>query len=254
MTSLLAFTVLVALVALERVAELVVSTRNAAWSKERGGIESGLGHYPFMVVLHTGLLVGALAEAWLRRPDVPSVLAWSMLALVVASQALRWWCITTLGRRWNTRVIVVPGMAPVRSGPYRLFRHPNYVAVVVEALVRRPDVPPGLAWSMLAVVVASQALRWWCIATLGRRWNTRVIVVPDLPPVTHGPYRFLSHPNYVAVVAEGLALPLVHGLWMTAVGFTVLNAVVLSVRLRVENAALAGLPAPGPTSRADAHA
>lgn len=184
MTTLAAFLVLVALVALERLAELVVSKRNAAWSFARDGVETGRRHYVWMVVLHSSFLV----------------------------------------------------------------------ALVVEALVRRPDVPPGLAWSMLTVVVASQALRWWCIATLGRRWNTRVIVVPDLPPVTHGPYRLLSHPNYVAVVAEGLALPLVHGLWMTAVGFTVLNAVVLSVRLRVENAALAGLPAPGPTSRADAHA
>ncbi len=70
-TTLIAFTVLVVLVGLERVAELVVSTRNAAWSKERGGVETGLGHYPFMVVLHTGLLVGALVEAWVRRPDVP---------------------------------------------------------------------------------------------------------------------------------------------------------------------------------------
>jgi methyltransferase len=172
-TSLLAFTVLVLLVGLERIAELVVSTRNAAWSKERGGIESGLGHYPFMVVLHTGLLVGALAEAWLRRPDVPSVLAWSMLALVIASQALRWWCITTLGPRWNTRVIIVPGLAPVRSGPYRLFRHPNYVAVVVE----------------------------------------------------------------------GVALPLVHAAWITALVFTVLNAALLTVRIRAEDAALATLPA-----------
>ncbi|KRF37236.1 isoprenylcysteine carboxyl methyltransferase family protein [Nocardioides sp. Soil805] len=172
MTSLLAFTVLVALVGLERIAELVVSTRNAAWSMERGGVESGRGHYPFMVVLHTGLLVGALAEAWLRRPDVPSALAWSMLLLVLASQALRWWCITTLGRRWNTRVIVVPGLAPVRSGPYRLFRHPNYVAVVVE----------------------------------------------------------------------GVALPLVHAAWITALVFTVLNAALLTVRIRAEDAALATLP------------
>lgn len=172
MTTLLAFTVLVALVGLERIAELVVSTRNARWSMEHGGVESGLGHYPFMVVLHTGLLVGALAEAWLRRPDVPSVLAWSMLALVLASQALRWWCITTLGRRWNTRVIVVPGLPPVRSGPYRLFRHPNYVAVVVE----------------------------------------------------------------------GVALPLVHAAWITAAVFTVLNAALLTVRIRAEDAALATLP------------
>ncbi|GAA5116516.1 isoprenylcysteine carboxylmethyltransferase family protein [Alloalcanivorax gelatiniphagus] len=172
MTSLLAFTVLVGLVGIERVAELVVSVRNAAWSKQRGGVETGLGHFPFMVVLHTGLLVGALAEAWLRRPDVPSLLAWTMLTLVVASQVLRWWCIATLGRRWNTRVIVVPGLAPVAAGPYRLMRHPNYVAVVVE----------------------------------------------------------------------GVALPLVHAAWITAVVFTVLNAGLLAVRIRVEDQALATLP------------
>lgn len=180
MTTLLAFTVLVALVGLERVAELVVSVRNAAWSKERGGIESGQGHFPFMVVLHTGLLVGALAEAWVRRPDVPSVLAWSMLALVLASQALR----------------------------------------------------------------------WWCIASLGRRWNTRVIVVPGLPPETTGPYRFLRHPNYVAVVVEGVALPLVHAAWTTAVVFTVLNAGLLLVRIRAEDAALATLPRTAGAARA----
>ena len=180
MTTLVAFTVLVALVGLERVAELVVSTRNAAWSRERGGIETGRGHFPFMVVLHTALLVGALVEAWARRPDVPSVLAWSMLALVIASQALRWWCISTLGRRWNTRVIVVPGLPPVTSGPYRLFRHPNYVAVVIE----------------------------------------------------------------------GVALPLVHAAWITAVVFTVLNAGLLMVRIRAENAALATLPAVAETADA----
>lgn len=172
MTSLLAFTVLVALVGLERLAELVVSTRNAAWSLERGGRESGQGHYPVMVLLHTGFLVAMLVEAWVRRPEVPAALAWTMTALVVAAQALR----------------------------------------------------------------------WWCIATLGHRWNTRVIVVPGLPPVTGGPYRLLRHPNYVAVVVEGIALPLVHAAWITAVVFTVANAVLLSVRIRVEDAALATLP------------
>ena len=171
MTALTAFTVLVVLVGLERVAELVVSTRHAAWSTERGGVETGLGHYPFMVVLHTGLLGGALVEAWARRPEVPGALAWSMLALVLGSQALRWWCIAKLGRQWNTRVIVVPGLAPVTSGPYRLLRHPNYVAVVVE----------------------------------------------------------------------GLALPLVHAAWITAVVFTVANAALLTVRIRCEDRALAGL-------------
>ena len=172
MTSLTAFTVVVLLVGLERVAELVVSKRNAAWSMARGGVESGFSHYPFMVVLHTGLLVGALVEAYVRRPDVPSALAWSMVLVVVLTQALRWWCIRTLGPQWNTRVIIVPGMAPV----------------------------------------------------------------------TAGPYRFIPHPNYVAVVIEGVALPLVHACWITAVVFTVLNAVLLTVRIRVENAALATLP------------
>ena len=175
MTSLTAFTVVVVLVALERLAELVVSNRNAAWSFERGGRESGQGHYPFMVVLHTGFLVAMLVEAFVRRPDVPSALAWSMLAVVVAAQALRWWCILALGPRWNTRVIIVPGLAPVTSGPYRWF----------------------------------------------------------------------SHPNYVAVVVEGVALPLVHGAWITALVFTVANAALLTVRIRVENQALASLPEPG---------
>jgi methyltransferase len=165
------FTVLVLAVGLERVAELVVSRRNAALSFARGGVEAGRGHYPFMVVLHTGLLVGALVEVWLRRPDTVAVLAWTMLAVVAASQALRWWCINTLGRQWNTRVIVVPGAARVADGPYR----------------------------------------------------------------------WIPHPNYVAVVAEGLALPLVHSAWVTAIAFTTLNGFLLATRIRTEDAALAQL-------------
>ncbi len=172
MTGLVAFTVLVGLVGLERFAELVVSTRNAAWSFERGGVESGRGHYPVMVLLHSGFLVAMLVEVWVRRPDVAPLLAWSMLALVIASQALRWWCIATLGRRWNTRVIIVPGLAPVAAGPYRR----------------------------------------------------------------------LPHPNYLAVVVEGLALPLVHEAWLTALVFTLANAALLVVRIRVEDTALRTLP------------
>jgi methyltransferase len=91
---------------------------------------------------------------------------------------------------------------------------------------------------MLALVAASQALRWWCIATLGKQWNTRVVVVPSLPLVRRGPYAVIGHPNYVAVVVEGAALPLVHSAWVTALVFTVLNAWLLRVRIRTENAAL----------------
>lgn len=162
------FTLLVLAVGAERVAELVVARRNARWSLARGAVEAGQRHYPAMVALHTGLLVGCLAEVRLA------------------------------GRSFD----------------------------------------PALGWAMAAVVVAAQALRWWCIRTLGPRWNTRVLVVPDLPLVASGPYRRLSHPNYVAVVAEGLALPLVHGAWVTALIFTVLNAALLTVRIRCENRAL----------------
>src|ERR1700739_1142899 len=103
------YILLIAAIAVERVAELVVSTRNLAWSRARGGVEFGAGHYPAMVALHTGLLVGCLLEPpALPRPFLPA-LGWPMLVVVLAAQGLRWWCIATLGHQWNTRVVVIPG-------------------------------------------------------------------------------------------------------------------------------------------------
>jgi methyltransferase len=113
------------------------------------------------------------------------------------------------------------------------------VGCLVESLYR-PFVP-ALGWPMLAAVLAAQCLRWWCIATLGHQWNTRVVVIPGAERVSRGPYRVMPHPNYVAVVVEGVALPLVHTAWITALVFTALNAAVLRTRIRVENAALARL-------------
>ncbi|WP_199256494.1 isoprenylcysteine carboxyl methyltransferase family protein [Mycolicibacterium mengxianglii] len=100
---------------------------------------------------------------------------------------------------------------------------------------------PALGWPMLILVVAAQVLRWWCIRTLGHQWNTRVIVIPGAARVTGGPYRWIPHPNYVAVIIEGFALPLVHTAWLTAAVFTVLNAILLHTRVKVENTALSGL-------------
>ncbi|MEY9852599.1 methyltransferase [Leifsonia sp. EB41] len=179
------YTVLILATGAERIAELVVSARNARWSFARGGVEYGRAHFPPMVALHTGLLLACLAEVWLLdRPFLP----------------------------W-------------------------------------------LGWPMLVLVLASQALRWWCIATLGPRWNTRVIVVPGLPLVERGPYRWLRHPNYVAVVVEGFALPLVHTAWITALAFTVLNAVLLlAFRLPCENRALASPAAASASSASSASA
>ncbi|MDX6745015.1 isoprenylcysteine carboxyl methyltransferase family protein [Actinocorallia sp. A-T 12471] len=109
-------------------------------------------------------------------------------------------------------------------------------------LLDRPFIP-ALGWPMLALVAAAQGLRWWCIRTLGPQWNTRVIVVPGLPRVTRGPYRYpwLPHPNYLAVALEGFALPLVHTAWLTALTFTLLNLPLTAHRLKTENTALKSL-------------
>lgn len=163
------YLVLLAVTAAERLLELVVSARNLRWALARGGREEGRGHFPAMVALHTGLLAACALE---------------------------------------------PVLAP------------------------RPFLP-ALGFAAVAAVIAAQALRYWCILSLGRRWNTRVVVVPGLPLVRRGPYRFLSHPNYLAVVLEGVALPLVFTAWLTALVFTALNALLLlRFRIPAEEAAL----------------
>jgi methyltransferase len=99
---------------------------------------------------------------------------------------------------------------------------------------------PRAAGAMLLLLGFATFLRYWAISTLGERWTTRVLVRPGVPLVTAGPYRWLRHPNYLAVVIEIAALPLVHGAWLTAVVFSVANAALLTVRIRVESMALAG--------------
>lgn len=168
-----AYTVYLLLLAgtsVERFIELGLSVRNARWALARGGRESGRGHFGPMVALHTGLILACALEPLLA------------------------------GRSFVT-------------------------AIAVPAAV---------------LALGSQALRWWCIRTLGPRWNTRIVVVPGLPLVRRGPYRLLPHPNYVAVAIEGIALPLVASGWITALAFTALNAVLLlGFRIPAEERAMA---------------
>jgi methyltransferase len=119
--------VILALVALQRVIELLYASRNAARLREQGGIEFGRGHYPFVVLLHLSWLV-AIAAGTRHDPVVRPV----PLAGFVALQFMRLWVIATLGRFWTTRVITVPGEPLVSRGPYRYVRHPNYVVVFAE--------------------------------------------------------------------------------------------------------------------------
>lgn len=152
-----------ALVTLQRLGELFLAERNTRRLLARGAHEIGRGHYPFMVALHAGWLI----SLWLLGPGPP--------------------------------IHVTP----------------------------------------LIIYLVLQVARVWVIATLGERWTTRIIVLPGEPLVRHGPYRWLDHPNYLIVIAEIAVLPLVFGLPVVAAFFSVLNAIVLWVRVREESEALA---------------
>lgn len=154
--------ILLAFVTIQRLAELALSQRNMKRLLSRGAHEVAPGHYPFMVALHAGWL----ASLWLLGPGPPL------------------------------------------------------------------EVAPLVLFALL------QIGRVWVIATLGERWTTRIIVLPGAPLVRTGPYRWASHPNYLIVAGEILVLPLVFGLWQIALVFTLLNAVLLTVRVRAENQAL----------------
>ena len=163
----------VALVGLQRLLELGLSRRNERILRARGAVERGREHYPLIVAMHSLWLLSTLVEGALRGPDLPAY--WPVpLALFLLVQPLRYWAIFSLGENWNTRILVVPGAELVRRGPYRYFKHPNYVVVVVEILT----------------------------------------------------------------------FPLIFGAWITALVFSVLNAILLSVRIREENRALAELAKP----------
>ncbi|MBD3873310.1 MAG: hypothetical protein IFK91_10395 [Acidobacteria bacterium] len=173
--SRVAYTLLVAVIAAQRVWELGVSKRHLRVLKGRGAIEVGAGHYPWMVALHTTFLLSCVAEVWL------------------------------LDRPWR----------------------------------------PLVGTAAMLVLIAATSLRWWILATLGDRWTTRVLAVPGEELVTSGPYRWLHHPNYLVVVMEIAAIPLVHCAWLTAGVFSIANLVLLRERIRVEDGALSRLAAGG---------
>jgi methyltransferase len=178
--SRVAFTVLIGVIAAQRLLELRTSGRNMRALVARGGYEVGASHYPWMVALHSAFLVSCVAEVWLL------------------------------------------------DRPFRTAR--------------------ALPW--LVVLVAALALRWWTLRSLGERWTTRVMVLPGAPLVTRGPYRWLRHPNYLVVVLELAAIPMLHGAWLTALLFGTANLALLARRIGAEEAALAdAVEAAGPGVR-----
>lgn len=156
-----------------------------------------------------------------------------LLALVTLERLAELW----LARR-NTKALLANGAVEVAPGHYPLI-------VLLHALwlsglwLLGWQQSVGTVW--LVIFLLLQVLRVWVLATLGPRWTTRIIVQPGLPLVATGPYRLLSHPNYVVVVGEIAVLPLCLGLPWYALAFSIANAAVLTIRIRAENAALIGL-------------
>lgn len=162
------------------------------------------------------------------------------LSLIVLLAILRLFELA-LSRR-NAAWVFEQGGIEVGQGHFRVMKalHAAFlIGCVVEVWLLRRPFEPVLGFTMLGLLVLTQGLRYWAIFSLGKLWNVRVIVIPGSEPVSRGPYRFLRHPNYLAVVLEGIAIPLIHGAWITAVVFTVANALLLRVRIRVEERALA---------------
>ncbi len=171
---------------IERLVELRISARHARALRARGAIEHGRGHFPMLAALHAAFPIALATEV---------------------------------------------GLA-IGSG--------------------RSAALPLAGWPLwLALYLGAQGLRFWAMRTLGEFWNVRVWVLPGASPIRRGPYRFLRHPNYVAVVVELLAGPMMFGAWRTAAAFSLMNLVALVVRVRVEERALAraaALPAADPAA------
>jgi methyltransferase len=165
----MAFILFISFIILQRLSELFIARRNERWLLSQGAIQYGREHYPFMIALHT-VFIGAIIADYLWRGN--SQIDWLFLALYLLALSFKFWALASLGKYWNTKIYRIPGVYPVKKGPYK----------------------------------------------------------------------FLKHPNYIEVVCEVAIIPLVFHLYYTAVTFTILNAIMLWVRIRVENKVWATKP------------
>lgn len=156
------FTVFILLFILQRLSELYIAKRNEKWLLQQGAIEYGQRHYPFIVALHTLFIISLIVEYILR--DGPSI-----------------------------------------------------------------------SWLFLFIFIVILSFKFWALSSLGKYWNTKIYRIPGVYPVKKGPYKFLRHPNYVEVICEIAVIPLVFHLYYTAIAFTILNAIILNIRIGVEN-------------------
>jgi len=156
------FTIFISFFILQRLSELFIARRNEKWLLSQGAIQYGRSHYPFMIALHTAFIGAIIAEYWWRNN-------------------------------------------------------------------------PPIDWLFLVLYLLVLSFKFWALSSLGKYWNTKIYRIPGVYPVKKGPYKFLKHPNYMEVVCEVAIIPLVFHLYYTAIIFSILNAVMLWVRISVEN-------------------
>lgn len=122
------------IVIMQRLVELFIAKRNEKWMKSQGAFEAGASHYPYMVAMHVLFFISLIMEVIVLDRDLSPI--WPLfLAIFLLAQVLRVWCLSSLGKYWNTKIIVLPNAKVVRKGPYKWIRHPNYVIVATELIV-----------------------------------------------------------------------------------------------------------------------
>jgi methyltransferase len=161
--------IIIGLVALQRLGEVFYANRNTRALLARGAVEIGAKHYPLIVILHTAWLIAIVA--FLPHPVIVN---WYLIAVMAVLQALRVWVLVTLGPYWTTRVITLPGAPLITGGPFRFFRHPNYMVVIGEIAVLPlafGEVGVAVVFSILNAAMLFWRIRVEEIALAGRRPN-----------------------------------------------------------------------------------
>jgi len=156
------FIIFITFLILQRLSELFIAHRNEKWLLSQGAVQYGQEHYPFMIALHTLFIVSIITE------------------YILCGQ-------------------------------------------------------PSISWIFLVLFLLVLSFKFWALSSLGKYWNTKIYRIPGVYPIKKGPYKFLKHPNYMEVVCEIAIIPLVFHLYYTTILFTVLNAAMLAVRIKVEN-------------------
>ena len=155
--------VILALVTLQRFSELIIARRNTAALLQQGAVEHGASHYPVMVLLHASWIAGLWYFGW------HATVIWQLIILYGLLQIIRIWILSTLGRRWTTRILTVPNEQLVLAGPYKFIRHPNYAVVALEL----PLLPLALGLPVFAAVygLANLAMLAWRISIEDKALN-----------------------------------------------------------------------------------